>query len=215
MDLITAPLKVKNLGRSEYQPTWLAMQDFTDKRDPQTTDELWLVEHPPIFTQGLAGKTEHVLAAGDIPVVHVDRGGQVTYHGPGQIVAYPLIDLRRHNIDVKSLVYGIEQAIIDVLKQYDIPAERKQKAPGVYVKGDKIAALGLKIRRGCSYHGLAFNIDMDLAPFARINPCGFSGLNVIQMRDLNPDCEIAKVQQQLVEAFCENLKFTATTPALA
>jgi len=215
MDLITAPLKVKNLGRSEYQPTWLAMQDFTDKRDPQTTDELWLVEHPPIFTQGLAGKTEHVLAAGDIPVVHVDRGGQVTYHGPGQIVAYPLIDLRRHGIGVKSLVYGIEQAIIDVLKQYDIPAERKQKAPGVYVKGDKIAALGLKIRRGCSYHGLAFNIDMDLAPFARINPCGFSGLNVIQMRDLNPDCEIAKVQQQLVEAFCENLKFTATTPALA
>jgi len=215
MDLITAPLKVKNLGRSEYQPTWLAMQDFTDKRDPQTTDELWLVEHPPIFTQGLAGKTEHVLAAGDIPVVHVDRGGQVTYHGPGQIVAYPLIDLRRHGIGVKSLVYGIEQAIIDVLKQYDIPAERKQKAPGVYVKGDKIAALGLKIRRGCSYHGLAFNIDMDLAPFARINPCGFSGLNVIQMRDLNPDCEIAKVQQQLVETFCENLKFTATTPALA
>ncbi len=215
MDLITPSLIVKNLGRCDYQPVWQAMQDFTDKRTPETIDELWLVEHPPIFTQGLAGKAEHVLAAGDIPVVQVDRGGQVTYHGPGQIVAYPLIDLRRHGIGVKSLVNGIEQAIIDVLAKYYIQAERKQKAPGVYVKGDKIAALGLKIRRGCSYHGLAFNIDMDLAPFARINPCGFSGLRVIQMHDLNPDCKIAEVQQQLAEAFCENLKFTITTPALA
>ncbi|KAA3639950.1 MAG: lipoyl(octanoyl) transferase LipB [Proteobacteria bacterium] len=215
MDPVKPSLLIKNLGRRDYQSVWSAMQQFTDHRDINTTDELWLVEHPPVFTQGLAGKAEHLLAPGDIPVVQVDRGGQVTYHGPGQIVAYPLIDLRRHGIGVKSLVHGIEQAVIDVLAQYDVAAERKLKAPGVYVKGDKIAALGLKIRKGCSYHGLAFNIDMDLSPFARINPCGFSGLKVIQLRDLNQECDVPSVQKQLVNSFCKNLNFSSHQAPLA
>ncbi len=214
MDTVTAPLIIKNLGRRDYRSVWSAMQDFTDRRDEISTDELWLVEHPPVFTQGLAGKPEHVLAPEDIPVIQVDRGGQVTYHGPGQIVAYPLIDLRRHGIGVKSLVHGIEQAVIDVLAHYGIQGERKQKAPGVYVNGDKIAALGLKIRKGCSYHGLAFNINMDLAPFQRINPCGFSGLKVIQLCDLNSNCDIPTVQQQLIDSLCQTLHFSShQTPA--
>jgi len=215
MDTVNAPLMIKHLGRSDYQSVWSAMQKFTDQRDKTTTDELWLVEHPPVFTQGLAGKAEHVLAAGDIPVVQVDRGGQVTYHGPGQIVAYPLLDLRRHGIGVKSLVHGIEQAVIDVLAHYDVKAERKLKAPGVYVNGDKIAALGLKIRKGCSYHGLAFNINMDLSPFACINPCGFSGLKVIQLCDLAEDCDIPTVQKQLANSFCKNLNFSSHQTPLA
>ncbi len=216
MDTIeTSPLLVKYLGRKDYRAVWSAMQEFTDGRDKTTNDEIWLVEHPPVFTQGLAGKAEHLLAPGDIPVVQVDRGGQVTYHGPGQIVAYPLIDLRRHGIGVKSLVHGIEQAVIDVLAHYDVNAERKANAPGVYVQGDKIAALGLKIRKGCCYHGLAFNIDMDLSPYARINPCGFSGLNVIQLCDLNPNCDIPTVQQQLIDSFCENLNFSSQQTPLA
>jgi len=215
MDPVKPTLLIKSLGRRDYQSVWKAMQSFTDERDKSTVDELWLVEHPPVFTQGLAGKAEHLLAPGDIPVVQVDRGGQVTYHGPGQIVAYPLIDLRRHGIGVKSLVHGIEQAVIDVLAGYDVSAERKPKAPGVYVRGDKIAALGLKIRKGCCYHGLAFNINMDLSPYERINPCGFSGLNVIQLCDLNPNCDIPTVQQQLIDSFCKNLNFSSHQTPLA
>ena len=215
MDTVNPTLRVRNLGRKAYRPVWSDMQEFTDRRDHSTPDELWLVEHPPVFTQGLAGKPEHVLAPEDIPVVQVDRGGQVTYHGPGQIVAYPLIDLRRHGIGVKSLVHGIEQAVIDVLALYDIHAERKTKAPGVYVQGDKIAALGLKIRKGCCYHGLAFNINMDLSPFNRINPCGFNNLKVIQLCDLNPNCDIPTVQQQLGDSFCENLNFSSHQTPLA
>jgi lipoyl(octanoyl) transferase len=157
------------------------MHDFTDRRDADTTDELWLVEHPPVFTQGQAGKPEHLLAPGDIPVIQVDRGGQVTYHGPGQIVAYPLLDLRRKNIGVRQLVRGIEKALIAVLKIYGVEAGTRMDAPGVYVNGEKIAALGLRIRRGCSFHGLAFNIYMDLEPFERINPCGFRDLPVTQL----------------------------------
>ncbi|MCX7552518.1 lipoyl(octanoyl) transferase LipB [Marinicella sp. S1101] len=203
------PINVKHLGRCDYEPVWRDMQKFTDERGPDTYDELWLVEHPPVFTQGLAGKPEHVLAAGDIPVIQVDRGGQVTYHGPGQIVAYPMIDLRRHGIGVKSLVHGIEQAIIDTVGHYGITAARKDNAPGVYVDGAKIASLGLRIRKACSFHGLAFNIDMDLEPFQRINPCGFSGLEVIQLADLAKGVEIKAVETQLLEAFCDQLKFTA------
>lgn len=214
MDAVKAPLLVKDLGRKDYQSVWADMKDFTDSRDANNCDELWLVEHPPVFTQGLAGKAEHLLTPGNIPVIQVDRGGQVTYHGPGQIVAYPLIDLRRHGIGVKSLVNGIEQAVIDVLALYDIQAERKQNAPGVYVNGDKIAALGLKIRQGCSYHGLAFNIDMDLSPFSCINPCGFSDLKVIQLCDLIPECDIHTVQNQLIESFAHNLNFSVTTPVM-
>lgn len=200
---------VRYMGRRDYEPVWREMQQFTDQRDADTCDELWLVEHPPVFTQGLAGKAEHILAAGDIPVIQVDRGGQVTYHGPGQIVAYPMINLRRHGIGVKSLVHGIEQAIIDTVALYDIEAKRKDNAPGVYVDGRKIASLGLRIRQACSFHGLAFNIDMDLEPFQRINPCGFSGLEVIQLADLTEGAKIKQVEQQLIQAFCQNLNYTA------
>ncbi len=209
MDIINQPLIIKHLGHQEYQPVWHAMQKFTDERDDQTIDELWLVEHPPVFTQGLAGKAEHILASGDIPVIQVDRGGQVTYHGPGQIVAYPMINLRRHGIGVKSLVNGIEQALIDTIGLYGIDAKRQDKAPGVYVNGAKIASLGLRIRKACSFHGLAFNIDMDLEPFQRINPCGFSGLEVIQLADMAPAVKITTVEQQLIKAFCQQLNFTA------
>jgi len=211
MDAVTQPLIIKHLGQQDYEPVWRAMQKFTDERDAQTPDELWLVEHPPVFTQGLAGKAEHILASGDIPVIQVDRGGQVTYHGPGQIVAYPLINLRRHGIGVKSLVFGIEQAIIDTIGLYDITAKRKDNAPGVYVNGAKIASLGLRIRKACSFHGLAFNIDMDLEPFQRINPCGFSGLEVIQLADMANEVKLATVEQQLIAAFCQQLNFTAAT----
>lgn len=209
MDAVNPQLIVRHLGRSDYEPVWHDMQKFTDERDADTPDELWLVEHPPVFTQGLAGKAEHILAPGDIPVIQVDRGGQITYHGPGQIVAYPLINLRRHGIGVKSLVHGIEQAIIDTVGLYGVTAARKDNAPGVYVDGAKIASLGLRIRKACSFHGLAFNIDMDLEPFQRINPCGFSDLKVIQLADLANDVQLPTVEQQLIAAFCQQLKFTA------
>lgn len=209
MDAVNPQLIVRHLGRSDYEPVWHDMQKFTDERDADTPDELWLVEHPPVFTQGLAGKAEHILAPGDIPVIQVDRGGQITYHGPGQIVAYPLINLRRHGIGVKSLVHGIEQAIIDTVALYGVTAARKDNAPGVYVDGAKIASLGLRIRKACSFHGLAFNIDMDLEPFQRINPCGFSDLKVIQLADLANDVQLPTVEQQLIAAFCQQLKFTA------
>lgn len=209
MDAVNPQLIVRHLGRSDYEPVWHDMQKFTDERDADTPDELWLVEHPPVFTQGLAGKAEHILAPGDIPVIQVDRGGQITYHGPGQIVAYPLINLRRHGIGVKSLVHGIEQAIIDTVALYGVTAARKDNAPGVYVDGAKIASLGLRIRKACSFHGLAFNINMDLEPFQRINPCGFSDLKVIQLADLANDVQLPTVEQQLIAAFCQQLKFTA------
>ncbi len=175
------PLIVRDLGTCEYQPVWTAMQKFTDQRGAATEDELWLVEHPPVFTQGQAGKAEHLLDPGDIPVIQVDRGGQVTYHGPGQIVAYPLLDLRRRGIGVRQLVSGIENALIAVLEYSGVEASTRPNAPGVYVKGEKIASLGLRIRRGCSFHGLAFNVAMDLEPFSRINPCGFENLPVTQL----------------------------------
>jgi lipoyl(octanoyl) transferase len=174
------------------------MQAFTDARGPDTPDELWLVEHEPVFTLGQAGRPEHVLAAGSIPVVHVDRGGQVTYHGPGQIVAYPLLDLRRLHLGVRELVRRIEQAIIDTLGEWNIQAGRRDGAPGVYVAEAKIAALGLRVRRGCTFHGLAFNIAMDLEPFRRINPCGYAGLQVTQMLDLGGPSRLADVEGMLI-----------------
>lgn len=204
---------VRRMGQRDYEPVWREMQQFTDQRDADTPDELWLVEHPPVFTQGLAGKPEHVLAAGDIPVIQVDRGGQVTYHGPGQIVAYPMINLRRHGIGVKSLVNGIEQAIIDTVAAYDVEAKRRENAPGVYVDGAKIASLGLRIRKACSFHGLAFNIAMDLEPFARINPCGFMGLEVTQLSALAGGVTFETVQNQLLDHFCKQLKYTAIETA--
>ena len=178
------PLRVRDLGRRGYEPVWHAMQRFTDTRGSDTPDELWLVEHEAVFTLGQAGKPEHVLAAGDIPVLRVERGGQVTYHGPGQLVAYPLIDLRRCNLGVRDLVCRIEQAGIDTLAHWHIAGARRDGAPGIYVDGAKVMALGLRVRRGCTFHGLAFNVAMDLTPWARINPCGFQGLQVTQLADL-------------------------------
>lgn len=181
-----ASLHWRELGQQPYEPVWRAMQAFTDARDDATADEIWSVQHPPVFTLGQAGKPEHVLAPGDIPVIPVDRGGQVTYHGPGQLVLYPLLDLRRLGLGVRELVCQIEQALIDVLADYGVAAERQAGAPGVYVGEAKIAALGLRVRRGRSFHGLAFNIEMDLKPFDRINPCGYAGLRVTQLSAFRP-----------------------------
>jgi len=183
-DTFVAGLIVRRLGRVDYEPAWRAMQAFTAQRGPDTPDEIWLLEHPPVFTLGLAGKREHILHATDIPVISIDRGGQVTYHGPGQIVAYLLLDLKRRGYGVRELVRRMEQAIIDLLADYGIEGTRRDKAPGVYVEGKKIAALGLRIKHGMSYHGLALNVDMDLAPFGHINPCGYEGLEVTQLREL-------------------------------
>jgi lipoyl(octanoyl) transferase len=194
-----AILNIRRLGRQGYLPTLQAMRNFTDTRDEQTADEFWLLEHEPVFTLGQAGKPEHVLAPGDIPVVRVERGGQVTYHGPGQIVGYPLIDLRRLGIGVRELVQRIEQAIIDTLERWNIVAVRRPGAPGVYVAGAKIGALGLRIRRGCSFHGLALNVAMDLEPFQRINPCGFKDLQVTQVLDLGGPGSLSAVEDALVE----------------
>lgn len=190
--------QLRDLGRQPYEPVWRAMQAFTDARGEDTPDELWLVEHEPVFTLGQAGKDEHILFAGDIPVLHVDRGGQVTYHGPGQIVLYPLLDLRRLKIGVKEYVCRIEQAMIDTLSDWNIHAERRDGAPGVYVNGAKIGALGIRVRRGCTFHGLAFNIAMDLEPFQRINPCGYQGLQVTSMLDLGGPSGLDAVKPVLV-----------------
>ena len=177
-------LGVRELGLLEYQPAWQAMQRFTNERGPATGDEIWLLQHPPVFTQGQAGKPEHLLLPGNIPVVQADRGGQVTYHGPGQLVCYLLLDVRRLGIGVRELVSRIEQSLIDLLASYDVQANSKPDAPGVYVDGAKIASLGLRIRNGRSFHGLALNVDMDLEPFGRINPCGYAGMSMTQLADL-------------------------------
>jgi len=177
-------LQLRCLGISDYDQTWQAMRRFTDERSADTEDALWLVEHPPVFTLGQAGRPEHVLNPGDIPVVQTDRGGQVTYHGPGQIVAYLMLDLRRAGIGVKRLVNLLEQSVIDVLAEYGVAAASRPDAPGVYLERAKIASVGLRVRRGCSYHGIALNVDVDLAPFQRINPCGYAGLQVIRLVDL-------------------------------
>jgi len=190
-------LFVRRLGLMEYEPVWRAMQTFTDQRDASTPDELWLVQHPPVFTQGQAGRAEHLLAPGDIPVIQVDRGGQVTYHGPGQVVCYPLIDIVRLQLGVRALVSGIEQAIIAVLRSYCVEAQLVEGAPGVYIDGVKIASLGLRIRRGKSFHGLAFNVDMDLEPFQRINPCGYRGLQVTNLSAF-ANASVAEVEDRLV-----------------
>ena len=191
-----------------YEPTWRAMQAFTDSRDESTPNEVWVLQHEPVFTLGQAGKWEHVLMPGDIPVVPVDRGGQVTYHGPGQIVAYPLIDIRRAKIGVRDFVNRIEQSIIDTLDTWNIVAARKEGAPGVYVNGAKVAALGLRVRRGCTFHGLAFNVNMDLEPFHRINPCGYQGLQVTQVMDMGGPSSITEVEDVLIENLARQLEMT-------
>lgn len=177
-------LTIRQLGIADYETTWHAMQAFTAKRDANTNDEIWLLQHPPVYTQGLAGKPEHLLQTSTIPVIKTDRGGQITYHGPGQIVAYVLVDLKRKGMGVKELVRRIEQSIIDLLHGYGVDGERKLGAPGVYVKGAKIAALGLRVKSGCSYHGLALNVAMDLTPYETINPCGYAGMRVTDLAAL-------------------------------
>lgn len=199
---------LRDLGRVEYEPTWRAMQQFTETRGPDTRDEIWFLEHPPVFTLGLAGKLEHVLAPGDIPVIHIDRGGQVTYHGPGQLVVYPLIDLKRLKLGVRALVEGIENSVIDTLAGFGIEAISKREAPGVYTPdGRKLASLGLRVRRGCTYHGLAFNIAMDLEPFTRINPCGYAGLQMTQVAELGGPASVATVADALKPRLVDRLGY--------
>ena len=197
------------LGRVDYEPTWRAMQRFTDERGPDTPDEIWLLEHPPVFTLGLAADPSHVLAPGDIPVVQIDRGGQVTYHGPGQLVAYPLVDVKRLGISVRGLVTALERAVIDYVAGFGITAVGRRDAPGVYVDGRKLAALGLRIRRHASYHGLALNVDMDLAPFSRINPCGMAGLEITQLKDLGGPADVKAVADALGPQIVTSLKASA------
>ena len=177
-------MQIKKLGLKDYSEVWTAMRTFTNERDEQTDDAIWLVQHPPVFTQGQAGKAEHIFNSGDIPIVQTDRGGQVTYHGPGQVVIYPLLRLKRYGLGVRDLVTLIEQSVLALLKEDGVMAEVKPNAPGVYVNGEKIASLGLRIRKGCSYHGVSLNVDMDLAPFQRINPCGYNGLKMTQLVDV-------------------------------
>lgn len=209
-------LEVTDLGLQPYEQVWAAMTEFTNTRTSETIDQLWLVQHPPVFTQGQAGKAEHLLIPGDIPVVQSDRGGQVTYHGPGQLVAYPLLDLRRLKMGVRDLVTAIEQTIVATLAHYQIEAFPKPDAPGVYVstegRVDKIASLGLRVRRSCSFHGLALNVAMDLSPFLRINPCGYQGLAMTQMQNLLPKpISVENVQQQLVIQFAQKLGYETCT----
>jgi len=200
------PLHIRALGLVEYEPTWRAMQHFTAARTRDTADEIWLVQHPPTYTQGQAGKPEHLLNPTAIPVVKIDRGGQITYHGPGQIVAYLLLDLRRWQINVRELVRLLEQAVIDLLAEYGVAAQGRTDAPGVYVQEAKIAALGLKIKNGCCYHGLSFNVNMDLTPFANINPCGYHGLRVTQCIELGITVPLEELQAELTQNLVHGLQ---------
>jgi lipoyl(octanoyl) transferase len=199
LDLNT--LLVRQLGVQPYEPVSQAMHDFTDRRDETTPDEIWLVEHQPVFTQGQAGKAEHVLVPGDIPVIQSDRGGQVTYHGPGQQVMYVLLDLKRRKLGVRDLVTLLEQTVVNTLAEFDIEAHPRADAPGVYVGEKKICSLGLRIRKGCSFHGLALNVAMDLSPFLRINPCGYAGMEMTQMQNWLHDAKVENISPILVSHF--------------
>jgi lipoyl(octanoyl) transferase len=201
------PLVVKNLGEKPYAETWQAMKSFTDSRDECAADEFWYVQHPPVYTLGQAGKVEHLLTPGDIPIVHSDRGGQVTYHGPGQLVCYLLLDIRRLQLGVRDLVTAIEQSIVQLINSSGVAAEAKPEAPGVYVDGRKLAALGLRIRKGCSYHGLSLNVDMDLGPFSNINPCGIEGLEVVDMKRLGIDRPMAKIMEELTDILAQQIGY--------
>lgn len=196
--LAAPPMCVRRLGMQAYVPTWRAMRAFTDARGPRTPDEFWLLEHPAVFTLGQAGRREHLLAAGGIEVVQSDRGGQVTYHGPGQVILYTLVDLRRLGIGIRTLVQGLEDAVIDMLRGHGVEAERRAGAPGVYVAGAKVAALGLRVRNGCTYHGVALNVDVDLEPFSRIDPCGYRDLEVTRLVDLGVPLDAARAGSELV-----------------
>jgi lipoyl(octanoyl) transferase len=194
-------LIVRQLGLTDYESAWHDMQAFTESRSDKTPDELWFLEHPPVFTLGRNGKLEHLHDTGNIPVISVDRGGQVTYHGPGQLIAYPLLNIKRRQLGVQLLVRILEQAVIDLLSDYSLQAQRREQAPGVYIDNRKLAALGLRIRRGCSFHGLSLNVDMDLSPFAMIDPCGYSGLEVTQLRELGINAPMETISTQFQAHF--------------
>ena len=200
-------VEIRSLGRREYEPLWRSMQAFTNSRGDETPDEIWFTEHPPVFTLGLNASREHVLAPGDIPVIQIDRGGQVTYHGPGQLMVYPLIDLRRAGLGVRDLVTALEQSIIDLAAQYNIVAASRADAPGVYVQGKKIGSVGLRVRRNSSYHGMALNVDMDLEPFTRINPCGFEDLEVTDLAELGVTKDLSEVASDLEPLLLRHLGF--------
>ncbi len=202
-------LLIRQLGQQPYETTWQAMRDYTDRRDAKSRDELWLLQHPPVFTLGQAGKPEHLLRPGTIPIIKSDRGGQVTYHGPGQLIAYLMLDLRRAKIGVRALVSLLEKSVVVLLAAQGIDAAARADAPGVYVDGSKIAALGLRIRRGCSFHGLSLNVDMDLEPFSRINPCGHPGLTVTQLADLNGSTDIPTLGRDFAKHLASGLGYTA------
>lgn len=212
MNALPAPV-VRHLGLAEYEPTWRAMERFTLERGGDTPDEIWFLQHPPVFTLGLAGKMEHVLDAGSIPVVHIDRGGQVTYHGPGQLVVYPLLDLRRLDLGVRALVEALEQSVIDTVGGYGIEARSRRDAPGVYVGERKLCSIGIRVRRGCTYHGIAFNVAMDLAPFERINPCGYQGLKMTQLSELGGPADLHQVSCDLLPALRERLGYNRVSAA--
>ena len=203
---MNAPV-VREVGRQVYEPVWRAMQEFTNTRDEHTPDEIWFCEHEPVFTLGLNTKPEHLLAPGDIPVIQIDRGGQVTYHGPGQLMVYPLIDLRRAGLGVRDLVTALEQSVVDLAAEYGVEAASRADAPGVYVDGVKLASVGLRIRRGSSFHGMALNVDMELEPFSRINPCGFENLQLTDVRRLGGDGDLAVVRDKLLPHLENHLGF--------
>lgn len=203
--VIVPDFAVRQMGLRDYETVWREMQHFTDTRTADTADEIWLLEHPPVFTLGLNGKPEHILDPGDIPIVKCDRGGQVTYHGPGQLIVYLLLDLRRRELGVKTLVHKIEQAIIDLLLESGINGQRREGAPGIYIDEKKIAALGLRVRRGCCYHGLSLNVDMELEPFSRINPCGFEGLVTDQLRHHISSIEMPTLSDRLLQQLHQQL----------
>ena len=192
-------------GLQDYVPLWHEMQEFTDTRDENTPDEIWFVEHPPVFTMGLNASEEHLLAPGDIPVVQIDRGGQVTFHGPGQLMIYPLLDIKRAGIGVRKLVTALEQSVVDLVAEYEVAAVARADAPGVYVAGDKLASVGLRIRRGSSFHGMALNVDVDLEPFSRINPCGYAELQMTDLKRLGVNLELEKSSQKLLPHFLAHL----------
>jgi lipoyl(octanoyl) transferase len=199
-------IAIRNLGLQTYEPVWRAMQHFTDTRDDNSRDEIWFCQHEPVFTLGLNTAPEHLLATGDIPVVQIDRGGQVTYHGPGQLMIYPLIDIRRADIGVRDLVTALEQSVVDLAAEFDIVAASRCDAPGVYVDGAKLASVGLRIRRGASFHGMALNVDVDLEPFSRINPCGFQNLEVSDLRRLDAEHDLNVVRDRLLPHLLRHLK---------
>lgn len=200
-------IRIRNLGLQDYEPVWRDMQDFTNSRNSDTTDEIWFAQHKPVFTLGVNASRDHVLAPGDIPVVQIDRGGQVTYHGPGQLMIYPLIDLRRAGIGVRPLVTALEQSVVDLAADYGIAAASRCDAPGVYVDGVKVASIGLRIRRGASFHGMALNVDVDLEPFSRINPCGFTDLEVTDLKRLGVENDLERVREKLLAHFLKHIDF--------